>query len=41
MAAVGCTIEAMAAATGITRNSVMRYMRDHHIPRGPQIDLEA
>ena len=41
MAPKGAQIIDMCDATGLTPNVVMRYLREHNIQRGPQIDLEA
>lgn len=41
MAPTGAKIIAMCDATGLTPNTVMRYLKEHNIQRGPNIDLEA
>lgn len=41
MAGTGSTIEQMAEAVKITRNSLMRLMRENNIVRGPKMNLEA
>lgn len=41
MAARGAKVTEMADATGIAATSVMRLIREHNIPRGPKMDLEA
>lgn len=39
LAANGATVNEMAAATGVSRNTVMTTMREFCIPRGPKMDL--
>lgn len=41
MAPKGAKIIDMCDATGLTPNTVMRYLKEHAIQRGPQTDLEA
>lgn len=41
MAGRGTKIQDMADAMGITPSSIMRLLREHNIPRGPKMNLEA
>lgn len=41
MAPTGAKIIDMCDATGLTPNVVMRYLKEHGIQRGPQVDMEA
>ncbi|MBX9756300.1 MAG: hypothetical protein K2X80_16195 [Pseudomonadaceae bacterium] len=41
LAAAGSTVDEMATAAGVSRNSVMRWMRMYSIKRGPKMSLSA
>lgn len=41
LAATGSTIDEMAQAAGVSRNSVMRWIRIYSIKRGPKMNLNA
>lgn len=41
MAPTGAKIIDMCDATGLTPNTVMRYLKEHGIQRGPKMDLNA